>query len=195
MVFSFYRSAILSVQSMWRDEMQSILLILLLQLIYVPLLTLRTIFLVKNITSLAAIIGIAEMFIYVFGLSLVFNGDQSVLAMIVYAVGFGLGMFVGTRIEQKLAIGYVYVTINTQSRNAELIQVLRDSGFAVTIFVGEGRDSARYKYEILAKRNREKELFTIVEQLEPKAFVISYEPKSFKGGFLVERMKRKIENQ
>lgn len=195
MVFSFYRSAILSVQCMWRDEMQSILLILLLQLIYVPLLTLRTIFLVKNITSLAAIIGIAEMFIYVFGLSLVFNGDQSVLAMIVYAVGFGLGMFVGTRIEQKLAIGYVYVTINTQSRNAELIQVLRDSGFAVTIFVGEGRDSARYKYEILAKRNREKELFTIVEQLEPKAFVISYEPKSFKGGFLVERMKRKIENQ
>ncbi len=58
-------------------------------------LTLRTIFLVKNVTLLAAMFGMLEMLIYVFGLSLVFNGDQSILAMIVYAVGFGLGIFVG----------------------------------------------------------------------------------------------------
>ena len=39
----------------------------------------------------SAIFRMFEMLIYVFGLSLVFNGDQSLLAMIVYAVGFGLG--------------------------------------------------------------------------------------------------------
>ncbi|MEL3959894.1 DUF2179 domain-containing protein [Lysinibacillus endophyticus] len=170
--------------------MTNILLILLLQLVYVPLLTLRTIFLVKNLTLFAAIFGILEMLIYVFGLSLVFNGDQSLLAMIVYAVGFGLGMFLGTKIENKLAIGYVYITINTQKKNQELIDTLRTNGFAITTYVGEGRDSERFKYEILAKRNREKELFSLVESIEPKAFIISYEPKSFKGGFLVDRMKK-----
>ena len=170
--------------------MYNILLILLLQLVYVPLLTLRTIFLVKNITFLAALFGIVEMLIYVFGLSLVFSGDQSLLAMVVYAVGFGLGVILGTKIENKLAIGYVYVTINTQNKNQELIDVLRTNGFAVTTYIGEGRDSDRYKYEILAKRNREKELFQLVESIEPKAFMISYEPKSFKGGFLVDRMKK-----
>lgn len=170
--------------------MTNILLILVLQLIYVPLLTLRTIFLVKNLTFLAAMIGTLEILIYVFGLSLVFSGDQSFLAMIVYAVGFGLGIFLGTKIENKLAIGYVYVTINTQTKNHELINTLRSNGFAVTTYVGEGRDSERYKYEILAKRNREKELFELVNSIEPKAFIISYEPKSFKGGFLVDRMKK-----
>lgn len=170
--------------------MYNILLILLLQLVYVPLLTLRTIFLVKNITFLAALFGIVEMLIYVFGLSLVFSGDQSLLAMIVYAVGFGLGVILGTKIENKLAIGYVYVTINTQNKNQELIDILRTNSFAVTTYIGEGRDSDRYKYEILAKRNREKELFQLVESIEPKAFIISYEPKSFKGGFLVDRMKK-----
>ncbi|MFP3919722.1 DUF2179 domain-containing protein [Lysinibacillus telephonicus] len=170
--------------------MLNILLILLLQLVYVPLLTLRTIFLVKNLTVFAAIFGILEMLIYVFGLSLVFNGDQSLLAMVVYAVGFGIGMFLGTKIENKLAIGYVYVTINTQNKNQELIDTLRTQGFAITTYVGEGRDSDRYKYEILAKRNREQELFKLVESIEPKAFIISYEPKSFKGGFLVDRMKK-----
>ncbi len=172
--------------------MQNILLILLLQLIYVPFLTLRTIFLVKNVTFLAAMFGMLEMLIYVFGLSLVFNGDQSILAMIVYAVGFGLGIFVGAKIERKLAIGYVYTTINTQNKNEDLVKLLRNEGFAVTIYVGEGRDSNRYKYEILTKRNREVELFQLVEQLEPNAFIISYEPKSFKGGFLLDRVRAKI---
>ena len=76
--------------------MKEIILILLLQLAYVPLYTLRTIFLVKNITMLAALIGIVEMLIYVFGLSLVFSGDQGFLAMVVYAVGFGIGIIIGT---------------------------------------------------------------------------------------------------
>ena len=115
--------------------MTNILLILLLQLIYVPLLTLRTIFLVKNITFLAALFGILEMLIYVFGLSLVFGGDQSLLAMVVYAVGFGLGIFLGTRIENKLAIGYVYITINTQNKNQELIDTIRAHGFALTTYI------------------------------------------------------------
>ncbi|WP_416141295.1 DUF2179 domain-containing protein [Lysinibacillus capsici] len=171
--------------------MQSIVLILILQLVYVPFLTLRTIFLIKNITFLAAIFGMLEMLVYVFGLSLVFSGKQSMLSMVVYAVGFGLGIFLGAKIERKLAIGYVYTTINTQNKNEELVKFLRHEGFAVTIYIGEGRDSNRYKYEILTKRNREGELFQIVEQFEPNAFIISYEPKSFKGGFLLARMKAK----
>ncbi|RFU64498.1 DUF2179 domain-containing protein [Peribacillus saganii] len=171
--------------------MKEIILILLLQLLYVPLLTLRTIFLVKNITVLASIMGIFEMLIYVFGLSLVFSGDQSLLAMIVYAVGFGIGIIFGTRIEQKLAIGYINVTVNTQTKNEELITTLRANGFGVTLYIGEGRDSERYRLEILTKRNREDELIATVEKFEPKAFIISYEPRRFKGGFLLDRMKKK----
>ena len=172
--------------------MKEILLILLLQLIYVPLLTLRTIFLVRNITILASIVGIGEMLIYVIGLSLVFSGDQSIVAMVVYAVGFGIGIICGTKIEQKLALGYILVTINTQSKNLELIDILRSNGFGVTLYIGEGRDGNRYKLDILTKRNREKELIATVEKLEPNAFIISYEPRYFKGGFLVERLKRNI---
>jgi uncharacterized protein YebE (UPF0316 family) len=168
---------------------KEILLILLLQLIYVPLLTLRIIFLVRNITVLASIFGVAEMLIYVFGLSLVFSGDQNIIAMVVYAVGFGIGFIYGTKIEQKLAIGYIYVTINTQSKNFELIDLLRTNGFGVTLYIGEGRDGNRYKLDILTKRNREGELIATVEKFEPTAFIISYEPRYFKGGFLLDRIK------
>ncbi len=42
-----------------------------------------------------------EMLVYVFGLSLVFSGKQSMLAMVVYAIGFGLGIFLGAKIERN----------------------------------------------------------------------------------------------
>ena len=169
--------------------MKEILLILLLQLIYVPIYTLRTIFLVKNITVLASILGIAEMLIYVFGLSLVFGGDQNFVSMVVYAVGFGLGILLGTKLEQKIAIGYINVTVNTQEKNCHLIDTLRQNGFGVTLYTGEGRDSERYRMEILTKRNRENELIATVEKFEPSAFIISYEPRTFKGGFLLDRLR------
>jgi uncharacterized protein YebE (UPF0316 family) len=170
-------------------KVKEILLILLLQLIYVPIYTLRTIFLVKNITALASILGIAEMLIYVFGLSLVFGGDQNFVSMVVYAVGFGLGILLGTKLEQKIAIGYINVTVNTQEKNYNLIDTLRQNGFGVTLYTGEGRDSERYRMDILTKRNRENELIATVEKFEPSAFIISYEPRRFKGGFLLDRLR------
>ncbi|MCR1899833.1 DUF5698 domain-containing protein [Irregularibacter muris] len=170
--------------------MQNILLILLLQLVYVPILTLRTIFLVKNMTLIAAAFGFIESLIYVFGLSLVFNGEQETVALIVYALGFGIGMMIGGAIENKLAIGYNNLMVNLMEKNMELINYLRNEGFGVTVYEGEGRDSKRYRLDILTKRSREEELIQIIEEYEPKAFIISYEARRFKGGFLVNSMKK-----
>ena len=170
--------------------MINIILILLLQLIYVPLLTLRTIFLVKNMTVIASLLGFAEALIYVFGLSLVFSGDQGPLAMVVYAVGFGLGILIGGAVENKLAFGYNNFSVNLLNKNTDLIGHLRNEGFGVTVYEGEGRDSKRYRLDILTRRNREEELLNLIDQYEPQSFIVSYEPRRFKGGFLVNSMKK-----
>lgn len=170
--------------------MKDILLILLIQLIYVPLFTLRTIFLVKNMTLIASFLGFAEALVYVFGLSLVFSGDTGTVGMIVYAIGFGVGILLGGAIENKLAIGYNNLMVNLMEKNTELIDYLREKGFGVTVYEGEGRDSKRYRLDILTKRNREEELLEIIESYEPKAFIVSYEVRRFKGGFLVKSMKK-----
>lgn len=170
--------------------MINILLILLLQLIYVPILTLRTIFLVKNMTLVASFLGFLEALIYVFGLSLVFSGDQGTLAMFVYAGGFGIGILVGGYVENKLAVGYNSFVVNMMNKNTDLIARLRNEGFGVTVYEGEGRDSIRYRLDILTKRSREKELLELIDEYEPQSFVVSYEPRRFKGGFLVKNMKK-----
>lgn len=171
--------------------LKDILLILLLQLIYVPTFTLRTIMLVKGLSKQAAIFGFVESLIYVFGLSIVFNGEQNPATMIVYALGFGIGILIGTKVEQALAIGFTTIQVNLQNLNQDLVDLLRKEGYGVTIFEGEGRDSKRFKLEILTKRNQEIGLFDLIEEYEPQAFIISYEPRKFQGGFLKKAMKKR----
>jgi uncharacterized protein YebE (UPF0316 family) len=141
-------------------------------------------------STTAAFLGFMEALIYVFGLSLVFSGERSTIAMFVYAAGFGAGIFIGGYIERRLAIGYTTLLVNLMHKNQELIDRLRNEGFGVTVFEGNGRDSKRYRLDILTKRNREDELFALIEVYEPKAFIVSYEPRKFKGGFLVNAMKK-----
>lgn len=172
--------------------MNDIILLLILQLVYVPMLALRTISMVKKLHVLTAFFGFLESIIYVFGLAIVFSGEQSIIEMLVYAVGFSLGLIIGIEIERKIAIGYVSFLVNINNRNEALIQTLRESGYGVTVFSGEGRDSTRYRLDILTRRNQEKKLMDIVQEYEPNSFVLSYEPTRFKGGFMEVMMKRQI---
>ncbi|WP_077624411.1 DUF2179 domain-containing protein [Sediminibacillus massiliensis] len=176
-----------------------ILLIFLIQLIYVPIMSIRIIFLVKNLKAQATVIGVVEAFINIFAFSLVLTGDQNIVAMLVYALGFGVGLYIGGVVENKLAVGYTTFIVNTQNLNDELIERLRVEGFGVTTFRGEGRDSSRHKLEILTKRRREEELETLVLKYEPNAFLVAYEPTKFHGGFLLKAMskrrRRKMERQ
>lgn len=171
--------------------LMDIVLVLILQLVYVPTFTLRTIFLVKGLRNKAAFLGLVESLIYIFGLSIVFGGDQSAVVMVVYAVGFGLGIIIGSKIEEHLAIGYTTLHVILTRKNMELVNYLRSEGYGVTIYEGEGIEASRFKLEVLTKRNQEEGLYDLIIKREPNAFIIAYEPKAFKGGFLLKAMKRR----
>ncbi|OIJ08169.1 hypothetical protein BKP35_18075 [Anaerobacillus arseniciselenatis] len=168
----------------------SIVLIFLLQIILVPILSLRIIFVVKNRSILASIFGFMEALIYVFGLSIVLSGEQSIAEMLVYALGFAAGIYLGGYIENKLALGYTNLTVNMLNNNTKLVSTLRDNGFGVTVFEGMGKDGIRFQLQILTKRSMEEKLMKMIEEYEPHAFIISYEPRKFKGGYLLKAMKK-----
>ncbi|MDG5788524.1 DUF2179 domain-containing protein [Evansella sp. AB-P1] len=171
--------------------MSSILLIFLLQIVLVPILSLRIIFVVKNMSMIASVFGFLEALIYVFGLSIVLSGEQSIAEMLIYALGFSAGIYLGGYIENKLALGYTTLTVNLINMNSGLVAHLRESGFGVTVFEGMGKDSVRYQLQILTKRSLEEKLLNTIEKYEPNAFIISYEPRKFKGGHMLKAMKKK----
>ncbi|KGA97105.1 hypothetical protein AJ85_14820 [Alkalihalobacillus alcalophilus ATCC 27647 = CGMCC 1.3604] len=173
--------------------MVSALIILIVQLLYVPILTVRTIMMVKGMKEKAAAVGILEGAVYVVALGLVFADLSNYLNMIAYAVGFGVGLYIGAIIEEKLAIGYVTLEVNIMNRNDKLVHRLREVGFSVSTSEVEGMNSIRYLLACTARRDREKEFIKIVSEYEPSAFIVSFEPRNFKGGYITKAMKSRRE--
>lgn len=171
--------------------MLTALLIFLAQLIFVPVLTLRTILAVKGMKKQASAMGILEGVIYVGALGLVFSDLSNYLNMGAYALGFGTGVYIGGMLEEKLAIGYVTIEANIPQKNIPLIDRLREVGFSVSTSEVEGMNSLRYRLDCTARRDREKEFYTIISEYEPTAFVASYEPRNFKGGYITKGMKKR----
>ncbi len=175
--------------------MTKLLLIVIVQLLYVPMLTLRTICMVKNLKILTALFGFLEALISIFALSIVLSGEQSIVEMIVYAIGFAVGLIVGISIEKKLAIGFSSMQVNIEKYNEELIEMLRNDGFGVTVYYGEGKYGRRINLDILTKRKKEKYLLRLINEYEPNAFVMAFEPKMFRGGYLTEMMSKRARNR
>lgn len=163
------------------------------QLIFVPVLTLRTILAVKGMKKEASALGMLEGFIYVGALGLVFSDLSNYMNMVAYALGFGTGVYIGGLLEEKLAIGYVTIEANIPEKNTPLISKLREYGFSVSTSEVEGMNSLRYRLDCTARRDREKEFYKVLSEYEPTAFVATYEPRSFKGGYITKAMKKRSE--
>lgn len=160
-----------------------ILLIICINIVYVSFNTLRTIFVIKGKRLLASTLAIFEVGIYLIGLSIVLKNLDSPLKIVAYCLGYGAGVYIGSRIEQSLALGYLNVQVIVDSEGCNLPGILREKGYGVTAWTAEGRDGTRLVLQVLAKRSNEKNLLKLLHELSPNAFVISYEPKNFVGGF------------
>src|SRR5699024_10194010 len=117
-----------------------VLVIFIINIIYVSFLTMRTISTLKGYRYIAATFSILETFVYVIGLGLVLENLDQVQNIIAYALGFGTGILVGMRIEERLALGYLVVNVITAEKDRDLPMNLRDLGYGVTHGYQYGRD-------------------------------------------------------
>ncbi|MFC5713900.1 DUF2179 domain-containing protein [Thalassorhabdus alkalitolerans] len=167
-----------------------IIIILIINIVYVTLFTIRMIFTLKGQRYFAAGVSIIEIIIYVIGLGLVLDNLDQIANLIAYAIGYGTGVIVGMKIEEKLALGYITVNVITKEYEPDIPNALRDKGYGVTNWVAYGREGERLMMQILTSRKSEAVLYQTVKQLDPKAFIISHEPKAFFGGFWVKGVRK-----
>ncbi len=166
-----------------------ILTIFVINIVYVSLSTVRIIMVMKSMRLLASSISIVEIFIYLMGLNLVLEHIDKPLNLMAYCLGWGSGVFLGSKIEAWLAMGYVTLEIVVESSGTSLVSALREAGYGVTSWLAEGRDGPRLVMQVLAKRSNERLLLRTINQIAPKAFIITYEPRFLKGGFWAKRVR------
>lgn len=169
--------------------MLTVLIILAVQVTYVSMYTIRMIFTLKGRYYWASAISMVEVFIYMSGLTLVLSRLDNHWNLLAYCLGYAMGILTGSLIEEKMALGYVMVQIITSRENACVAEKLREKGFGVTSWLAEGRDADRFVMEVMAKRKNEGCLYKMLDSFCPGAFVISHEPRHFRGGYWLQKVR------
>ncbi len=172
------------------NAIMMVLIILLINIVYVSLSTIRVILTLKGRRYIAGSIGTFEIVIYTLGLGLVLDNLGEIQNLVAYGLGYGIGVIVGSKIEEKLALGYITVNVISSSPDISLTKQLRDKGYGVTSWYAYGMDGDRLSMQILTPRKYELNLYEAVKSIDPKAFIIAYEPKQIHGGFWVKQVKR-----
>ena len=102
--------------------MQMVLIIFAINIVYVTFFTVRMIMTLKGYRYIAAAVSVVEIVIYVIGLGLVLDNLNEIQNLIAYAVGYGCGVIIGSKIEEKMALGYITVNVITAERIIEITE-------------------------------------------------------------------------
>lgn len=128
--------------------------------------TLKSILLAKKIMNPVYFLVFADAIIFATVLGKVTSSDGIHFA-VAYALGKTLGVFIGGKIEERLALGILEVDIflNNKNKMIEIAEKLRGEGYTVNNFIARGNNGhVRHKVEVVIKRKEFKVLENIMNE-------------------------------
>lgn len=147
--------------------------------------TLRVIVINKGYKNVGAILAFIEVLIWVFVASNVIKDiTDEPMKGIIYSLGFASGVWLGTLLEDKLALGKVLIQVVCNEEMApKILEAVRMEGFGATLLSAEGREGNKKMLYIYANRKLKYKAMNLIGQIDPQAFVISNQIDELKGGY------------
>ncbi len=151
----------------------------------VSLMTIRTVLMTKGEKLYATLLGFVEISIWIYLVGTVLTGiEDDPLRMLAYALGFAIGIFAGSTLEEILGVGLVTIHVIANVSDGMLIAMkLREHGAAVTNLKGEGRDAGKSVLMIHIKRRKKSEILELIRETNPNVFINIYDVKNLTGGY------------
>lgn len=152
--------------------------------------TIRMLMVVQGRRKHAAIIGFFEVIIYIVALGKVVNGLSNPGNLLAYAFGFASGNYIGSYIEEKIALGNLTAQVILNDNDDKIVHELRDNGFGVTVIEGQGKEGPKNLLTIMLKRKDLNKLNSLLANLDKEAFITVSTTKLISGGYF-SKIKRK----
>ncbi|MBF8984112.1 hypothetical protein IZY60_11245 [Lutibacter sp. B2] len=127
--------------------------------------TLKTILISKKIMNPVYLLVFVDAMIFATVLAKM-NSSKGIHFTIAYALGRTMGVFIGGKIEEHLALGILEVDVflGNKDKMIEIAEKLRDAGYTVNNFLARGNNGEkRYKIEVVIKRKEFKVLEDIMD--------------------------------
>ncbi|MDX9864706.1 MAG: DUF5698 domain-containing protein [Anaerolineaceae bacterium] len=172
-------STVLFSQPLWVGT----LFIFLMRVVNISTDTVRLLFMIQRRKVVVWILGFVQSILYVLVIGSVLSQLDNFWFLLAYASGYSTGTSLGMWIEERLALGYLQVTIISPSLGTAIAENLRNEGFAVTEIPARGKDGM---VSILHSSVIRKDLHlveTIAMEADPKAFVTTETVRPVRAGF------------
>ena len=156
------------------------------KLIEVTIATLRNVLINRGQRKIGAFLAFFEVLIWLFVVSIVLNDITSdYFKVFIYCFAFACGNFMGSVLEEKLAIGMSVMDIYVTNGSAEqLADALRENGFGVTTIDSRGKENEVTIMKTYLKRKQLTEATKLVQDIAPSAIVSVSDIKRISGGYI-----------
>lgn len=145
--------------------------------------TVRFLMTIRGRKSAAWVLGFFETAIFVITLSAVISDLRNVLYVIAYSAGFATGNTVGVLIEERLAIGHMFLRIISPKRGSAIAKRLRKEGYGVTEIPARGKDGTVTILNVSVRRRDVKHVHDLAQKVDSRAFISSEETRPLRRGF------------
>lgn len=150
----------------------------------------ETVFMVKGERKIAAILGFIECAVWGLVVSSVITDlNSNYLILFSYCLGYSLGLYIGSFIESKIALGTSNVQIIVSKEHvADVENLLKNNNHGYTVLDGHGaKNEQSVIIMILPRRSVRTVMQEIRNICNNEVFMISSEVSKFVGGYGVRK--------
>lgn len=161
-------------------------IILFFKIIEVSIGTLRIILISKGYRRVGTILAFFEIALWVFVASTVITGLASApIKGVVYSFGFAIGVYTGSRIENRLAFGKQLVqAITTEPLGTQITNELRELGYGVTTVKARGKDNEKTVLMIYVNRKGSEKIIDFIKEKDEHAMIVANDLSTISGGYI-----------
>ena len=156
------------------------------KIVEITIQSLKTCMMVKGQRLKAAGLGFIECAIWGLVISTIIStlGDNLFL-LLFYCVGYATGLFLGSTIEGKIALGTSNLElVASDASTKKITEYLKERGMGYTVLEGRGsKDKMNMIFTILPRKETPKTLREIRAICENKVFVVASEVSKYAGGY------------
>ena len=146
--------------------------------------TIRTIITVKGNKVIASMIGFFEALIWFIIVKEALTTDiKSIWIALSYSAGFAVGTYVGTILSSHFINSIMSFQVILSNKNNQIIDVLRNKGFAVSVIDVKGYRENKYMLFIEVSKKRSNNLANLIKKYDSKAFIVVNESKYVINGY------------
>lgn len=137
--------------------------------------TLRLIVVANGKKFVGAVLQFAVALVWVLVTGVVVtNIQQDPFKIIVFALGSFAGSYLGSILEEKIALGYYLLTVIVEYEyGKQITDELRNNQFAVTSIKAIGKDNQKYVLMILSKRKKREQISNIIQKIDKNAMIVT----------------------